>query len=311
MTQSQRQAEAIVGQVDWQSENHGLCKCPGEAAHTSHTRIRDTTVFVDGAPTIFCWHTSCSPYRDEANRKLRRAIQSDPLYKPVNIMSGGTALPAPAPVKKHPYTEVLERIGTIATSNKQRYLTHYNWDPADMFEESPVRLSDPAADYQLFLSMFNPYDIIWIGDVRDSGNHPQNFQVVQDWKKLPAPVGQFTTGATYKHGTISRANDAVWFRPYLIIESDVLTKPEMGAVFALMRDLFGMKLHAVVDTAGKSLHGWFEMPPKDEWLDQLKAFLIPLGCDPATFKPSQPVRIPGAKRNDKMQSLLWFCKGGK
>jgi hypothetical protein len=87
MTPAQRQAEEIVGQVDWQSDAHGLCRCPGEATHTSHTRVRDTTVFVDSVPTIFCWHTSCTAYRDEANRKLRKAILNDPLYRPVNIMS--------------------------------------------------------------------------------------------------------------------------------------------------------------------------------------------------------------------------------
>ena len=309
MTPAQRKAEEIVGQVDWQSDNHGLCKCPGEAAHTSHTRIRDTTVFVDGAPTIFCWHTSCAPYRDEANRKLRRAISSDVLYKPVNIMSGGTAVPKLV-IKKDPHAEVLDRIKTIAESNKQRYLTHYNWDPADMFEESPIPIPDaPQAQYEAMLSLFKPDDIVWIGGVKDSGNHPQHFKMAREWMQTP-PISQFTTAGVFAAGTISRSNENVISRRYLVIESDVLTKPQMGAVFQLMRDLFQMKLHAVVDTAGKSLHGWLEMP-KQEWFDQLKAFLIPLGCDPATFKPSQPVRMPGVKRNDKTQSLLWFCQGGK
>ena len=303
-------AESIVGEVDWQSENHGLCKCPGEAAHTSHTRVRDTTVFIDGAPTIFCWHSSCTPYRDEANRKLRRAISSDPLYKPTNIMSGGTSIPRPLVIQKDPESEVLDRIKTIAESNKQRYLTHYNWDPADMFEESPTPIPDePQAQYEAMLSLFRPDDIVWIGGVKDSGNHPQHFKTASEWMQTP-PIGQFTTAGVFAPGTISRANENVLSRRYLVIESDVLTKPQMGAVFQLMRDLFQMKLYAVVDTAGKSLHGWLEMP-KQEWFDQLKAFLIPLGCDPATFKPSQPVRMPGVKRNDKTQSLLWFCQGGK
>ena len=303
-------AESIVGAVDWQSENHGLCKCPGEAAHTSHTRVRDTTVFIDGAPTIFCWHSSCAPYRDEANRKLRRAISSDPLYKPANIMSGGTSIPRALVIQKDPESEVLDRIKTIAESNKQRYLTHYNWDPADMFEESPIPIPDaPQAQYEAMLSLFKPDDIVWIGGVKDSGNHPQHFKTATEWLQTP-PQGQFTTAGVFAPDTISRSNENVVARRYLVIESDTLTKPEMGAVFQLMRDLFKMKLYAVVDTAGKSLHGWLEMPKK-EWFDQLKAFLIPLGCDPATFKPSQPVRMPGVKRNDKTQSLLWFCQGGK
>ncbi|NDG19777.1 MAG: hypothetical protein EB117_16140 [Betaproteobacteria bacterium] len=85
----------------------------------------------------------------------------------------------------------------------------------------------------------------------------------------------------------------------------------MGAVLRLMRDLFQMKLHAIVDTGGRSIHGWFETPPRAEWERQLKAFLVPMGCDPATFKASQPVRMPGAKRDKAMQTLLWFCKEGK
>ena len=309
MTTAQRQAEEIVGQVDWQSANHGLCKCPGEATHTSHTRLRDTTVFIDGVPTIFCWHTSCVAYRDEANRKLRRAILKDFAF--TAPMSCGTSIPTALVIQKDPESEILDRIKTIAESNKKRYLNHYAWDPADMAEESPVRLETPQEQYKAFLSLFNDADNLWIGNITDSGRHPQNFRLAEEWKGLEEPIGQFTTGAVFKPATISRSNDTVDVRLYLVVESDTLTKPQMGAVFQLMRDLFRMKMYAVVDTAGKSLHGWFEMPPKKEWLEQLKAFLVPLGCDPATFKPSQPVRIPGAKRNERMQSLLWFCKEGK
>jgi hypothetical protein len=309
MIDNQRKAEEIVGSVDWQSANHGLCKCPGEATHTSHTRLRDTTVFIDGVPTIFCWHTSCVAYRDEANRKLRRVILKDFAF--TAPMSGGTSVPTPLVIQKDPESEILDRIKTIAESNKKRYLTHYAWDPADMAEESPVRFETPQEQYQAFLSLFHDADNLWIGNITDSGRHPHNFRLAEEWRKLEEPIGQFTTGAVFKPASISRSNDTVDVRLYLVVESDTLTKSQMGAVFQLMRDLFRMKMYAVVDTAGKSLHGWFEMPPKKEWLEQLKAFLVPLGCDPATFKPSQPVRIPGAKRNERMQSLIWFCKEGK
>ena len=154
MIDNQRKAEEIVGSVDWQSGNHGLCKCPGEATHTSHTRLRDTTVFIDGVPTIFCWHTSCVAYRDEANRKLRRAILKDFAF--TAPMSGGTSIPTPLVIQKDPESEILDRIKTIAESNKKRYLTHYAWDPADMFEESPVKLDDPANDYHRFLTLWQP-----------------------------------------------------------------------------------------------------------------------------------------------------------
>jgi hypothetical protein len=308
MSENQRKAADIVGPIDWQSDVHGLCHCPGEVAHTSHTRLRDTTVFIDGVPTIFCWHSSCAVYRDEANRKLRNAILNDKLGRPTT--ADGT--PAKLVIQKDPESEIIDRIKTIAESNKSRYLTHYNWEPSDMWEESPMRLDTPQEQYGAFLSLFHDADNIWIGDITDSGRHPQNFQRKEEWAKLSLPIGQFTTGSVFVPGTVSRSNDKVDQRLYLVVESDTLTKPQMGAVFQLMRDLFKMKMYAIVDTGGKSLHGWFENPPKKEWAEQLKAFLVPLGCDPATFKPSQPVRIPGAKRNATThQSLLWFCKEGR
>jgi hypothetical protein len=53
-------AQRIVGRVDWQTEVSGFCTCPGESMHTSHNGKRDCRVNVDGAPTIFCFHASCS-----------------------------------------------------------------------------------------------------------------------------------------------------------------------------------------------------------------------------------------------------------
>jgi hypothetical protein len=38
----------------------------------------------------------------------------------------------------------------------------------------------------------------------------------------------------------------------------------------------------------------------------LKNILPNLGCDPALFKPSQPCRLPGARRGDKTQALLYL-----
>ena len=313
MITPQQKAESVVGPVEWQSEHHGLCRCPGEAAHTSNTRVRDTTVFVDSVPTIFCWHTSCQAFRSEANYKLRKLILNDPLYRPlVPPMSTSGTNPMKLVIEKDAESEIIQRIAVIAQSNRARYLAHYNWDPADMFDQSPARVGDePSDQYKTFVSLFQPNDIVWIGAVKDSGNHPQNFRAASEWLKLDEPVGQFITGSAFKEGTISRSNDNVEVRRFLVVESDELSKAEIGAVFQLMRDLFKMKLYAVVDTAGKSLHGWFDAIPNPEWEKQLKAFLVPMGCDPATFKPSQPVRMAGAMRDEKTQSLLWFCKEGK
>ncbi len=68
----------MLGDIDWQNEVSGFCRCPGEAFHTSHNGKRDCRVNVDGAPTIFCFHASCTPAVAEANRRLRRELGASP-----------------------------------------------------------------------------------------------------------------------------------------------------------------------------------------------------------------------------------------
>ena len=63
---------------------------------------------------------------------------------------------------------------------------------------------------------------------------------------------------------------------------------------------------AVVDTAGKSLHGWFDFTDCEPVLDELRLVLPALKCDPKLFTASQPVRLPGAERDGKMQRLVYL-----
>ncbi len=53
-------------------------------------------------------------------------------------------------------------------------------------------------------------------------------------------------------------------------------------------------LQCIVDTAGKSLHAWFDAPRSKVFENRLKAGLVAFGCDPKVFTYSQPVRVPGA-----------------
>src|SRR5215471_10845654 len=67
-------AMSIVGAVDWQTEVSGFCRCPGEALHTHRTSKKDCRVSVDGAPTIYCFHSSCAAAVANANLRLRREL---------------------------------------------------------------------------------------------------------------------------------------------------------------------------------------------------------------------------------------------
>lgn len=119
--------------------------------------------------------------------------------------------------------------------------------------------------------------------------------------------GLFTCPSTFKPGTDSRCDATVVLRRYLVLESDTLRKDEICAVFRWVEQF--TRLRAIVDTAGKSLHGWFEPPPPAA-LDELKIILPALGCDPALFRLSQPCRLPGGNRDGRTQSLLHLDLGG-
>jgi hypothetical protein len=78
MNDPRQVAASIIGAVDWQTEVSGFCRCPGEALHTHHNGKKDCRISVDGAPTIYCFHSSCAPVVAEACRNLRRAIGQGP-----------------------------------------------------------------------------------------------------------------------------------------------------------------------------------------------------------------------------------------
>lgn len=103
ITDPRQIAASIVGAVDWQTEVSGFCRCPGEALHTQHNGKKDCRISVDGAPTIFCFHTSCASVVADADRKLRCAIGQSPWEI---TLPGGCVLRS---------GDILQKDGTVKT----------------------------------------------------------------------------------------------------------------------------------------------------------------------------------------------------
>ncbi|HZL13171.1 MAG TPA: BT4734/BF3469 family protein [Verrucomicrobiae bacterium] len=66
-------AEKIVGLIE-STEAGDFCKCLGEHLHTNGNAPKDCRVTLDGVPTIFCLHKSCSQVIETANHELRSQI---------------------------------------------------------------------------------------------------------------------------------------------------------------------------------------------------------------------------------------------
>jgi hypothetical protein len=126
------------------------------------------------------------------------------------------------------------------------------------------------------------------------------FRPVAVWYQVGPVMGNYTCGSSFKPGSFQRSNANLNGQRFLVIERDTLAKDAVRTVFVHLRRRLHYRLHCIVDTAGKSLHGWFDAPRNKVLENRLKAGLVALGCDPKMFTYTQPVRVPGAWRERKL-----------
>jgi len=337
-------AAGVVGAVDWQSEVSGFCHCPGAALHTHKTGTKDCRVSVDGAPTIYCFHASCVAVVAEANRRLRRELGGSPWEITLpggHVLQSGDILQGDGTVKTRAEIEqgarngergtfdtspyplpgrggegernerlVMETLRVNAERFKPELFENFRWPFAQILEDSPLLVAERDAEdqFRTWLKLWPAHCHVWIGDVFSSGKleHRTHFRPVAEWYQIGPVMGNFTCGSSFKPGSFRRSNENCNGTRFMVVESDTLTKDEVGAVFGYLNLRLHFNLHAIIDTAGKSLHGWLDAPRDKRIEARLKAVLTVFGCDPKLFTYSQPVRVPGAYRDGKLQRIVWL-----
>jgi hypothetical protein len=205
---------------------------------------------------------------------------------------------------------VLESVRMMAERFKPELFDVFRWPFPQIVAESPLHVCDRDAEdqFRTWLKLWPAHATVWIGDVFSSGKpeHRTHFRPIGDWFQIGPAMGNYTCGSSFKPGSFSRCNENLNGQRFLVVESDTLGKDEVGAVFAYLRRRLHYRLHCIIDTAGKSLHAWFDAPATKTLETRLKAGLTVFGCDPKLFTYSQPVRVPGAWRNGKLQKLVWL-----
>ena len=302
--QSKDIAEQLLGNIRWEQDDKGFCTCPGEHLHTNATGNRACIVYLNGAATIFCQHESCKEEVEQATQNLRQAIFSN---RPVDTQR---KVSPEERKRKQKEAQRLVQLELRGRSSLSKILKDHRWTYEQIQKDTKDAPSiNRSTHWRHIVELFKKDVVIWIGNKFDSGssNHAGNFKTAEEWLKTSGVVGQLTCPAGFRPNTISRSNENVLHRHFLVVESDVHSKDEVGAIFKWLRDEVGLNLRAVVDTANKSLHGWFDFP-KQAVLDELRIILPQLGCDAGLFKESQPCRIPGALRDGKYQKLVFLDK---
>jgi hypothetical protein len=205
---------------------------------------------------------------------------------------------------------VLETVRVNAERFAPEMFEMFHWPFAQILEDSPLLVSERDAEdqFRTWLKLWPAHCHVWIGDVYSSGKpeHRTHFRTISDWYQIGPVMGNYTCGSSFKPGSFRRSNENLNGQRFLVVESDSLTKDQVGAVFAYLQRRLHYRLHCIIDTGGKSLHGWFDAPRNKIMENRLKAGLVAFGCDPKVFTYSQPVRVPGAWREGKLQRLIWL-----
>ncbi len=297
--------ERVLGGVEWISDTEGFVRCPGESDHSHRNGRKDCKVYLDRIPTITCFHSSCEEAVKSKNAELRVALSA-----PARLNGSNPRRRSPEEKARLIELNRKESIRRRARNSRDAVLRDFRWPVSQITKASPdVIPAMPAEQWRMHLGLFAPEDVVWIGDIFDSGKpeHTASFRRREEWTSFESAPGSFTCPAVFKEGSFARSNDNVLARRFLVVESDILKKDEVGAIFRWLKEQARLRLRAIVDTGGKSLHGWFDYPGEAEMAD-LRLILPEWDCDPKLFTPSQPVRLAGAFRTEKnaWQTLLFL-----
>ena len=122
-----------------------------------------------------------------------------------------------------------------------------------------------------------------------------------------------------KAGKLSdRCDGCVRKFAYAVAEFDGAPKTDQLRFWVSILQCETLDLAAIIDSGGKSLHGWVRAGCSDaeEWTAKVEGdlfpnLLVPLGVDPACRNESRMSRMPGHFRSEKgnWQRLLYLNPG--
>jgi hypothetical protein len=179
---------------------------------------------------------------------------------------------------------------------------------ADLCEKSPIRLDDdPSVCAWILRELFPGDPLLCVGSAKQF--QTLRLSEIKAPEKLSHIVPNPMTdkyGLTQDGKISQRTSKNTGPRRFLVYESDGLNKDTQAAVLLHLAELAPLTL--VVDSGGKSLHGWFYCQgSRDELARKLFVKICLLGGDPALWTKSQMVRMPGGLRdNGKRQGIIFF-----
>jgi hypothetical protein len=180
----------------------------------------------------------------------------------------------------------------------------------DLWENSPVRFKDNAADTEALIDALFPGNPLLC-----AGRSNCDFatRTRDEWRGeltalqliVPSPMSALT-GITQEGKESAHTLSNTGPRRFLVIEQDDGTIDEQAAVLLHLAERAPLAL--AVHSGSKSIHGWFYCAGQsEERLQKFMRYAVSLGADHATWTRSQFVRMPdGTRDNGKRQTVYFF-----
>jgi hypothetical protein len=236
--------------------------------------------------------TTCG--RRVSAREIADAVR----HSQTSAFQPGTAQHHPWPVVNHEQREAVIASG---------------FGLVDLWELSPVRFGDnqPYAE-QIVDALFpgNPWLCVGLSKTDFKTRRCEELRSELSARALivPSPMTA-RTGRTQNGKESEHTLENTGPRRFLVVDQDSGTIDEQGAVLLHLAER--APLAVAVNSASKSIHGWFYCVGQPE--EKLRSFMryaVSLGADTATWTRSQFVRMPdGTRDNGKRQTVYFFNPG--
>ncbi len=331
LSERQRIAEELLGKG---LDAGGLGVCPGVDRHTHSNGKRDFRVCLDGAPTGYCYHSSCSEEVAEFNLALRRAIW--------HAENGGRAAPrghwgetASEPkgekinVPKLDMAKVVEFTRGVPPIDEEWLRRRSPIDLATVRDASDFlwHLYEPEEKVLVFLREFSQGDFLsWVGHGNYRLARERGVKAVASklptggsdgvWFLVQPVTGQWSINSGSAHSDQGpqwsrRWKGCVTSWRYFVLESDELDFATWLRVVANLP----MPVAAIYTSGKRSIHTLLrlEMGSKAEWdavRNIIRQMMCPLGADAGAMSAVRLSRLPFCHRGngagDKQQKLLFL-----
>ena len=184
---------------------------------------------------------------------------------------------------------------------------------ADLYDASPKKFGDAPEAAVVLPQLFPGDPLICYGSKKEFWTNPLSLflESAHNIEQIvPSPMTA-KWGKTQGGKISQRTLDATGPRRFIVVEGDkidgrAIPKDVQAAVLIYLSKFAPLAL--VVDSGGKSLHGWFFCEGVEE--GRVRKFFsraVSLGADSALWTRSQFVRMPdGTRDNGKRQSILFF-----